>query len=95
MKKIITIAAALASFVLSYLSYEYLPLQLFYRGLSRFYEIAPQVPEQCKDIVGYAAAGFAGIYDYVALAAAAVFLILGLFLTWLAFSFRTTLQDAS
>ena len=81
---------ALASFVLSYLSYEYLPLEMFYLGMSRFYSITTTVPEQCNDVVGYAAAGFAGVYDYVGLAVAAAFLILALFLTWRAFASRTT-----
>ncbi len=84
-------ACALGSFVLSYLSYEHLPLAMFYRGMSRFYDIVPTtVPEECKDMVGYAAAAFAGIYDYVALATAAAFLILALFLTWRFFASRTT-----
>ncbi len=80
---------ALALLVLSYLSYEYLAFKMFRIGLNRFYNIVPTVPEQCGDAVGYAAAAFAGVYDYVAWALAAVLLVLGLFFAWRAYSTRS------
>ena len=81
-KTLITGAAALAAFALAYLSYRYLALTLFSFGLSRFYEIAPAVPEQCTNVVADAAVAFTGIYDYIGLAVAAAFLILSACLAW-------------
>jgi len=86
-KTLITGAAALAAFALAYLSYRYLALTLFSFGLSRFYEIAPAVPEQCTNVVADAAVAFTGIYDYIGLAVAAIFLMLGLFLVWRSWSY--------
>jgi len=89
-KTLVTGAAALAAFALAYLSYQYLALTLFSLGLSRFYDIAPTVPEACTNVVADAAVAFTGIYDYIGLAVAAAFFILALCLAWWAFSSRTT-----
>ena len=85
-KTIATITGALLAFGLAFLSYQYLALALFSLGLSRFYEIAPTVPEICADAVSDAAVAFTGIYDYIGLAVAAIFLMLGLFFAWRSWS---------
>ena len=89
-KIIATITGALVAFGLAYLSYQYLALTLFSLGLSRFYDIAPTVPELCTDVVANAAVAFTGVYDYIGLAVAAAFFILALSLAWWVFSSRTT-----
>ncbi|OGG48872.1 hypothetical protein A2704_01405 [Candidatus Kaiserbacteria bacterium RIFCSPHIGHO2_01_FULL_54_36b] len=85
-----TIAVALTAFLFAFLSYQYLALALFSLGLSRFYDVAPTVPEQCTEVVADAAVAFTGIFDYISLVVAAALLILALYLTWRAFSLRTT-----
>jgi len=55
MRKITLIAATITAFLGAFLSYNYLALALFSLGLSRFYDIAPTVPEQCTDVVADAA----------------------------------------
>ena len=85
-KIIATITGALVAFGLAYLSYQYLALTLFSLGLSRFYDIAPTVPEACTNVVADAAVAFTGIYDYIGLAVAAFFLMVGLFFAWRSWS---------
>ena len=80
MKKVTIIAGALTTFVLAVLSYQYLAIGLFHVGLRRFQELVSLVPDQCSDVVGYAAAGFAGVYDYVALGISLAFVALAIYL---------------
>lgn len=74
-------ACASTSFVLAYLSYQYLALKMFRMGSMRLVEITT-VPEQCRDAVAYTAAAFGGIFDYVSFAAAGIFIVLGVYLVW-------------
>ncbi len=89
-QNIFVLTSAVVAISVAVASYLYLAPALFYLGLSRFYDIAPTVPEQCTNVVADAAVAFSGIFDYVALVIAAVFLVLGLCLAWWAFSSRTT-----
>lgn len=80
------IACALCAFVLAVLSYLYLAPALFYVGLSRFYEIAPAVPDTCTNVVADAAVAFTAVFDYVSLGVAAALVIVGILLA--AFAWR-------
>ncbi len=75
MKRLLLLLSALIALVLSGLAYFYLAPALFYLGLSRFYDIAPQVTEQCANIVADSAVAFSGIFDYVAIVVACVCLL--------------------
>lgn len=75
-KRIGSFVGALLALTVAALSYKYLALALFYIGLSRFYELASSVPDQCINFVSEAAVAFSGLFDYIAIAVSVAFFLL-------------------
>lgn len=84
-------AFALASLALAILSYNYLADFLFQIGVISFREQVASIPTMwmCETEVVNAAVAFSGVFDYVGLVVAALFLLLAFFFVWRSFRSAT------
>src|SRR3989344_4546439 len=85
------VVLALASFALAILSFNFLADFLFQIGLISFREQVDSIPTMwmCETEVVNAAVAFSGVFDYVGLVVAALFLLVAFLFGWRALTAKT------
>jgi len=73
---IIYLTSSAILLLLAYLAWTQLALALFQHALSNFYNVAPEVTEQCTTVVKDAVVAFTGVYDLIADICALVIFVL-------------------